>query len=111
MKRWLLLLILIPTFASAETLNITTFDQEKLASLLSSLPERVKTSSRKQISTPVPGYELKIKFPKVATTFQISCVSAYYNSSPHPSRSACVFEVDLQDPIFESSYDESMGVF
>lgn len=87
--KWIVPLLLIPTFALAAKVPVDIFDQSKLETLLRNIPAAfVKTETH-------TGHERKhYQFPtNKDSEFLIKCYADYFNSAPVPSFKACDVEV------------------
>lgn len=104
----MILLLLLPAIASAESLKLARFDQLKLAELVARLPSSVRAITQEEVSHPAPGRRITSRLPiaEESSSFQIICHSTYFHDSPYASEADCSFEVNLSHKDLQSSYDE-----
>lgn len=85
----------------AANLEVTEYDQAKLAHFLNKLPSNIVDKSDEKDSRKV-----RVVFPKKKQAFRIECVSEYFDQAPVPSSSSCTVEIDINHQALEKNYDE-----
>jgi hypothetical protein len=91
--------LLITSSAFAANLEITEYDQEKLAYFLQKLPSHIVEKSD-------DGREVRVVFPKDSDVVRMECVSEYFEPARVPSSSTCSIEIDINHQLIEKNYDE-----
>jgi hypothetical protein len=100
MKYFIFLFLLIGS-AHAAFLEISDYDQLKLAHFLGKLPSEVVESSEIALDN---GRKVRVKFEREALS--MNCESSYFGEAPVPSSSKCVVEIDINAQTVEKQYDE-----
>lgn len=98
MKSFLLPLA-IASSVNAATLELTEYDQMKLAHFLNKLPSHVTDKSE-------DSRKVRVIFPKRSDALRVECVSEFFDNSPVPSSSSCSVEIDVNHQNIEKNYDE-----
>jgi hypothetical protein len=104
--RFLLLLLPLSANAQSYVLNLSQFDQEKLASLVERLPESSRNIEVTDLSHPRIGIGVTSHFPIDDQGFKFQCVSNYFNLSPVASSAFCHVSLDIYHPNVTLGYDE-----
>lgn len=99
--------ILIPflfiSSAFAANLEVSDYDQARMAYFLNKLPAHVVEKDEDSLSGP---RKVRVVFPKKSDILHIECVSEFYDSAPVPSFSTCSVEIEINHQSIEKKYDE-----
>lgn len=104
MKIAFVFLALFPVIASGATVELGTFDQEKLADLLLKIDKKLKKTTKTK--TGRENSSIKNIFPIDDSPLKISCESTFYNGSAYPSQSICEVTLDVDESGVSRRFDE-----
>ncbi len=99
----LLLPLLLTTSVFAANLEVTEYDQAKLAHFLNKLPSGVVIRKEDVLTG---GKRVVVVFPRKSEVLRVECVSEFMEPSPVPSLSSCKVEIDINHQSLEKNYDE-----
>jgi len=91
----------------AAVIDLTWFDQEKLAQSIEQMPLHVRIREEEVIDTPRRGVKVTNIFPDDQNgPFQVRCESLYFNQSSYATSAVCSLSLDLDHPELEKVNDE-----
>lgn len=102
MKLALLLALMIGT-AHASFVQVSEYDQLKLAHFLGKLPSGIIERTETSLDA-----ERKVKVTLAHEALDMNCESFYFGEAQVPSYSKCTIEIDINSPLVEKNYDEVM---
>jgi hypothetical protein len=106
MKYLLLLLPLSAAAANTYVLDLSQFDQEKLAEFVERLPPELRNRSVQELTYPMKGSRVISEFPIEDRGFKFLCESHYYHRSRYASSASCKVSIDITHPDVGLGNDE-----
>ena len=100
-------LVIASNLAQAAKLNMTDFDQLKLAEFLGTLPDSVRDHLVEDVVAPKAGKKVKTAIPVTSTeAFAVRCERTFFNESRFASRGSCQVDLDLTHAEVSKRNDE-----
>jgi hypothetical protein len=105
-KLFLVFLALYPSLVFSYELELSQYDQEKLAELVERLPAHIRKRDVIELSVPLAGKKILSEFPTGNLGFKILCESNYFNNASYASSAFCRVHIDDLHPEIEMGYEE-----